>query len=93
VQGPTGPAGQDATGTPGKDGTDGQDGSPPAEWTYADQYGNTYRCTPVDDFDPDNPRYQCTQTATASPTPSEPGHGNTSTVGLLPLSLIIRRIL
>lgn len=70
VPGPTGPAGQaGASGAPGKDGTDG---SPPSEWTYTDQAGNAYRCTPVDDFDPDRPRYRCVQTSTASPGPSSP---------------------
>lgn len=97
--GPTGPAGQDATGAPGQDGTDGQDGSPPAEWTYVDEDGNEHRCTRVDDFDPDNPRYQCTQTSTASPDPDpspppsqepEPGDKPTSS-GLLPLGLDRRR--
>ena len=102
IPGPTGPAGaagQDATGAPGQDGTDGQDGSPPAEWTYTDQDGNTYRCTPVDDFDPDNPRYHCTQTSTASPDPQpspspsqEPDPSNKPTSsGLLPLGLDRRR--
>jgi hypothetical protein len=73
--GPVGPAGQDATGAPGKDGENGQDGqngSPPSEWTYQDPQGNTYRCTPVDDFDPDNPRYRCVLTSTPSPTSSPP---------------------
>lgn len=83
VPGPTGPAGspgQDATGVPGADGqdgadgadgSDGDDGSPPREWTYTDQDGNTYQCTPGDDFDPDTPRYRCTATSTPSPEPSD----------------------
>ena len=50
--GPTGPAGQDgASGAPGKDGSDGTNGAPPSSWTYTDQDGNEYRCTPVDNFD------------------------------------------
>jgi hypothetical protein len=74
VAGPTGPAG--ASGAPGqngqdgKDGSDGTNGAPPSSWTYTDQDGNEYRCVPVSDFDPDNPRYTCTQTSTASPDPS-----------------------
>lgn len=97
--GPPGPAGQDATGAPGQDGTDGQDGSPPAEWTYTDEDGNEHRCTRVDDFDPDNPRYSCTQTSTASPNPEpspspsqkpEPSDEPSSS-GLLPLSALERR--
>jgi hypothetical protein len=97
--GPAGPAGQDATGAPGKDGADGKDGAPPSEWTYTDQDGNEYRCVPVDDFDPDNPRYHCTQTSTASPEPEpspspsqepEPSDNPTSS-GLLPLSALERR--
>lgn len=103
--GPTGPAGQD--GAPGKDGqngadgTDGSDGAPPSEWTFTDQDGNTFRCVPVDDFDPDHPRYHCTQTSTASPAPDpEPSpspsqqpepDNNPSSSGLLPLSLLDRR--
>lgn len=90
VAGPTGPAGQaGASGAPGKDGSNG---SPPSSWTYTDQDGNTYKCVPVDDFDPDNPRYTCTQTSTATPTPSPteqptPSESASSSGPLLPLSL------
>lgn len=97
VPGPTGPAGADgASGAPGKDGTDGKDGAPPSEWTYTDQDGNEYQCTPVDDFDPDNPEYDCTQTATASPDPSptpsdQPSPSDTQSTGLLPLIALERR--
>ena len=105
VPGPSGPAGQDATGAPGQDGTngsDGEDGQPPAEWTYTDQDGRQYRCVPVDDFDPNSPRYHCTQTSgpTASPEPSstpqpepepEPSPTDTESSGLLPLGLLDRR--
>lgn len=95
VPGPTGPPGQDATGAPGQDGTDGEDGAPPSEWTYTDQDGNEFRCMPVDDFDPDNPRYRCIQTSTASPEPSpspssEPTPSDSSPSGLLPLGLLGR---
>lgn len=95
--GSPGPPGQDATGAPGQDGTDGEDGAPPAEWTYTDQDGNTYRCTPVDGFDPDNPRYRCTQTSTASPAPEpsptqQPSPSDSpSSPALLPLSILERR--
>ena len=109
VPGPTGPAGVDgvngadgAAGQDGQNGSDGQDGAPPSEWTYTDQDGREYRCTPVDGFDPDNPRYQCTQTAgpTPSPEPSttpepdperEPSPNDTASPGLLPLNLLNRR--
>ncbi|MFF1334665.1 collagen-like protein [Streptomyces sp. NPDC058298] len=94
--GPTGPAGQDgADGAAGQDGSDGSNGAPPSEWTYTDQDGNEYSCTPVDDFDPDNPRYRCTQTSTApapdpSPSPTQqPSPSPTdSESGLLPLGLL-----
>lgn len=93
VPGPTGASGQDgATGASGKDGSNG---SPPSSWTYTDQYGNTYRCTPVDDFDPDNPKYTCTQTATAEPTssttPSPSPQPSDSMTPLLPLGLLTLR--
>ncbi|MET7713649.1 collagen-like protein [Streptomyces sp. NPDC005407] len=71
-----GPAGQDATGAPGQDGApgqpgrDGSDGSPPSGWTYTDSEGRTYRCEPVDDFDPEAPRYDCRQISEPDPTPS-----------------------
>jgi hypothetical protein len=92
--GPTGPPGQDATGAPGQDGTDGKDGAPPSEWTYTDQDGNTFRCTPVDDFDPDAPRYRCTQTSTASAEPSptaQPTASTSSSPGGLLLPLLSPR--
>jgi hypothetical protein len=72
IPGPAGPAGQD-----GKDGTNGRDGAPgqpPAGWTWAwtDPVGtvHTYSCGPVDGFDPSSPRYQCSESAPASPTPT-----------------------
>lgn len=99
VPGPTGPAGQDGApgqdGQNGADGADGTDGAPPSEWTYTDQDGNAYRCVPVADFDPDNPRYQCTQTRTASPepspSPSQQPKPSDSQSALLPLGLLERR--
>lgn len=101
VPGPSGPPGQDgASGAPGQDGqdgTDGQNGAPPSEWTYTDQDGNEYRCVPVDDYDPDNPRYQCTQTSTTQPEPDpsptqQPSPSDPqSSPGLLPLSILERR--
>lgn len=95
--GPTGPAGADgASGAPGKDGSNGTNGAPPSSWTYTDQDGNEYACTPVGDFDPDHPRYRCTQTSTASPQPSptpsdKPSPSDTQSSGLLPLGLLDRR--
>ncbi|WP_406381576.1 hypothetical protein OHU25_01660 [Streptomyces sp. NBC_00117] len=70
VAGPPGPAGQNATGAPGKDGTDGTDGKPASSWTF--QYGGaTYTCAPVEGFDPDDPRYECTSPESSpDPTPS-----------------------
>ena len=97
VPGPTGPAGQ--AGADGDNGTDGENGSPPSGWTYTDQDGRVYQCTPATDFDPDNPRYQCSQTSgpTASAEPSsdpqpDPQPSDTSQSGLLmPLALLDRR--
>lgn len=94
VPGPTGPAGADgASGAPGKDGSDGKNGAPPSSWTYTDQDGNEYSCVPVDDFDPGNPRYQCTQTSTASPspTPSPAPSDSPTSAGLLPIVTTTRR--
>jgi hypothetical protein len=109
--GPTGEAGQNgADGAPGADGKDGNDGAdgkngaPPSEWTYTDQDGAEYQCTPVEDFDPDSPRYHCTRTSdpttepspepspssTPSPTPEQPDN-NSSTSGLFPLGIADRR--
>jgi hypothetical protein len=100
--GPAGPAGQDgqdgASGAPGKDGTDGKDATPPAQQTFHDQNGNTYRCTLTDASNPDNPEYDCTQTNTTSPDPT-PGPSqqptpsdNPASSGLLPLNLLSRRV-
>jgi len=93
--GPTGPAGQDgASGAPGREGADGKDASPPAQQTFHDQDGNTWRCTLTDASDPDNPEYDCTQTNTAStsPTPTDqPSPSDTQSSGLLPLTLLERR--
>ena len=108
VPGPTGPPGPGATGAPGSDGVDGrdgEDGAPPSEWTYTDPDGVTYRCTPVDDFDPANPRYRCTPTATSAPDPTptvshtaqQPPAPDQKPTGsglseLLPLGLLDRRL-
>jgi len=98
VPGPTGPAGQaGADGAAGADGKDGQNGAPPSEWTYTDQDGNTYQCVPVDDWDPDHPRYKCTQTSTASPdptpspSPSQQPSPSDSSSDLIQLNLLARR--
>jgi hypothetical protein len=96
--GPSGAAGQaGADGAAGQDGTDGKNGAPPSSWTYTDQDGNEYSCVPVEDFDPGNPRYRCTQTSTASPDPSssptpQPEPSDTpSESTLLPLGLLSDR--
>jgi len=97
--GPAGPAGADgASGAPGKDGTDGKDAAPPAQQTFHDQNGNTYRCTLTDGSDPDNPEYDCTQISgpTSEPEPSsapeqhdsQPSPTETASSGLLPLGLL-----
>ncbi|MFF1916216.1 hypothetical protein ACFVYE_32435 [Streptomyces sp. NPDC058239] len=101
VPGPSGPPGQDATGVPGtngQDGKDGKNGTPPAEWTYTDPTGTTYRCVPVDGFDPNSPRYQCTPTSTPAPSPTSDTSSSPSTpnpgsskAGLLPPGLLDRR--
>lgn len=78
--GPAGPAGKD--GKDGTDGTNGRDGQPPAGWTWTDPSGQSYTCTPVANFDPAAPRYQCTADAPASPTPTPTTP--TSPPGILP---------
>lgn len=99
VPGPAGATGAaGASGAPGQngqDGSDGKNGAPPSSWTYTDQDGNEYRCVPVAGFDPDDPRYTCTQTSTASPTPSpsdspQPSPSDSQSA-LLPLGLLDRR--
>lgn len=95
VPGPTGPAGADgASGAPGKDGSDGKSGAPPSSWTYTDENGVEYRCVPVDNFDPNNPRYSCTPTSTSSPSASptssptdQPSPSDTPSSGLLTLTM------
>ena len=64
VAGPSGPPGP--AGSNGTDGEDGSDGKPPAGWTFT-YLGVTYTCRPVDNFDPDNPKYDCQ--------PDQPGGG------------------
>ena len=76
VPGPTGPPGADSTipgpsGPPGAAGRDGANGKPPAGWTFT-YNGVEYTCRPVDNFDPDDPKYSCTA---SEPNPS-PGNGN-----------------
>lgn len=94
VPGPAGSPGQNATGVPGepgkdgadgkdgapgKDGKDGADGKPPAGWTYTDPAGVTYQCSPVSDFDPDAPRYDCQPTSTGG---GQPSPSSSSLLGL-----------
>lgn len=105
--GPPGAAGKDGTdgmpgkdGAPGKDGTDGKDGAPgqpPAGWTFTDDGGTTYACTPADGFDPTNPRYTCSPSSSpTSPTPSPDGASPSSVsmlgVGMLIVSSTYRRL-
>jgi hypothetical protein len=61
-----------ADGQDGQDGADGQDGQPPAGWMYTDAQGTKYDCRPVDNFDPDAPRYTCTAVSSEEPEPSTP---------------------
>jgi hypothetical protein len=81
-------------GKDGENGQDGKDGAPPSEWTYTDQNGLEYRCTPVDDFDPADPRYQCTPTSAPpdqpeqAPSPSQQQKPSSSSSPLLPLGLL-----
>lgn len=77
-QGPTGPPGKD--GADGKDGKDGADGQPPAGWTFT-YHGATYTCSPVSDFDPSSPRYDCTSDQ------PDPSPSNNKSSGLLGLGL------
>ncbi|MFI6353395.1 collagen-like protein [Streptomyces sp. NPDC050743] len=90
VTGPPGPAGPSgAPGKDGRDGTDGKDGrngQPPAGWTFT-YNGQTYTCSPVSDFDPDNPRYTCDS---SQPSDGNGGGGGGGT-GLLGLALDPRR--
>lgn len=100
VPGPSGPPGQNATGVPGKDGADGApgkdgrdgtDGRPPAGWTYSDPQGVQYTCTPVDNFDPNAPRYKCTAASQPSPSPS-PAARSLMGVGALAMTGMYRRL-
>jgi hypothetical protein len=60
--GPQGPQGVEgppgATGPQGEPGVDGENGQPPAGWTFT-YLGLDYACAPVEDFDPQAPRYEC----------------------------------
>jgi hypothetical protein len=71
--GPVGPQGEAGpTGPQGSTGKDGADGHPPAGWTFT--YGGvTYTCSPVSDFNPASPRYDCTSDQ-PSPSPSAPSN-------------------
>ena len=72
VAGPVGPKGdQGDKGDAGDKGDPGSAGSPPAGWTFT-YNGTEYTCGPVDGFDPQNPRYTCTQVQ-PSPSPSDSG--------------------
>jgi hypothetical protein len=90
--GQAGPPGSPGpAGSPGKDGTNGQ---PPYSWTF-NYGGNDYTCTRVSDFDPQNPRYTCTSSASSSSPPSSgdgPGgdNGGTGTPASLSTLYMVR---
>lgn len=100
--GPTGPVGPTgAPGAPGKDGATGADGAPgkngtngqpPSGWTYTDPQGIQYRCDPVDNFDPNTPRYKCSPVASPSPSPSPASRRGLLGVGALAMTGMYRRI-
>lgn len=99
IPGPTG-----APGAPGKDGTDGKNGAdgapgkdgangqPPAGWTYTDPQGVTYNCVPVDNFDPNAPRYKCSPAPSPSPTPSSAARRGAFGIGALAMTAMYRRL-
>lgn len=60
------------SGPPGAAGKDGSPGYPPAGFTFTDELGTSYVCTPDGSADPGSqPHYSCTaQTSSPSPTPT-----------------------
>lgn len=52
----------------------GRDGQPPLSWTEHNADGSTRSCDRVQDFDPQAPRYECTQTSASAPS-STPASG------------------
>lgn len=85
VAGPSGPPG--AAGRDGTDGRDGSDGKPPAGWSYTwtDGTGVTHHvtCTRKADSPDDAPDYDCEDTSTEAPAPSDgPGRGLLGAVAL-----------
>lgn len=61
-------------GEDGQDGADGADGHPPVGWVTRHQDGTVETCGRAEEFDPDQPRYDCTRTAPApEPTPEPTG--------------------
>jgi outer membrane murein-binding lipoprotein Lpp len=97
--GSPGPAGvQGDPGPAGVDGRDGSDGSPPAGWSYpwTDGTGVTHHvtCTRTADSPDDAPQYDCADTSTDSPAPTDspsPNHGLLG-VGALSLTAAYRKI-
>jgi hypothetical protein len=99
VAGSPGPAGaQGDPGPAGVDGRDGSDGSPPAGWSYpwTDDTGVTHHvtCTRTADSPDDDPQYDCEDTSTDTPAPTDspsPNHGLLG-VGALSLTAAYRKI-
>jgi outer membrane murein-binding lipoprotein Lpp len=92
VTGPPGQDGQDGKdGRDGVDGQDGQDGRPPAGWSYqwTDDRNrvHTVTCTPVENFDPSAPRYQCTDSVDS---PESSGDGGLLGLGALMSGAVYR---
>jgi outer membrane murein-binding lipoprotein Lpp len=84
--GSPGPAGaQGDPGPAGVDGRDGSDGSPPAGWSYpwTDGTGVTHHvtCTRTADSPDDDPQYDCADTSTDSPAPTDSPSPNKGLLG------------
>jgi outer membrane murein-binding lipoprotein Lpp len=97
--GSPGPAGvQGDPGPAGVDGKDGSDGSPPAGWSYpwTDGTGVTHHvtCGRTADSPDSDPQYDCEDTSTDSPAPTDspsPNHGLLG-VGALSLTAAYRKL-
>lgn len=60
----------------------GRDGQPPVSWVEHNADGSTRSCERVQNFDPESPKYECTQTS-APPPPETTTVTQTTTAGLL----------
>jgi outer membrane murein-binding lipoprotein Lpp len=85
--GSPGPAGaQGDPGPAGVDGKDGSDGSPPAGWSYpwTDGTGVTHHvtCTRTADSPDSDPQYDCEDTSTDSPAPTDSPSPNKGLLGV-----------